>query len=317
MLYTLFLYQQESGLLLYDKNFQDISEGKMELFSSFFAALKSFVSEMVLDGSKDLKNIELGDYSVVITALSELKTDLVIIADNEDIKIVNKIIPKIIKVLLKFAPIFLEWEGKKKDLDVLELPISEVIQSEKKLIEKKTLLDKPESFLKSLWVHKKELSEEEILSFSQEAEKLKNELEKSINLQRRLSISEKLLEISEKLKNTSDFIKYQELVKNIRKEFADAKVKLHYFLERIKVTLSQAVNALGTKPYKEGTYRDVYVNLYSFSNKLKLISESENYKEYQDMANMLIEKDDISDEVLRGVISKIMNMKEDIAFYIN
>ncbi|HEY0090639.1 MAG TPA: hypothetical protein VGB37_17440, partial [Candidatus Lokiarchaeia archaeon] len=58
------LYQQESGLLLYDKNFQDISEGKMELFSGFFAALKSFVSEMVLEGSKDLKNIELGDYSV-------------------------------------------------------------------------------------------------------------------------------------------------------------------------------------------------------------------------------------------------------------
>ncbi|HEY0090638.1 MAG TPA: hypothetical protein VGB37_17435 [Candidatus Lokiarchaeia archaeon] len=246
-----------------------------------------------------------------------MKTDLVIIADNEDIKIVNKIIPKIIKILMKFAPIFLEWEGKKKDLDVLELPISDVIQSEKKLVEKKTLLDKPESFLKSLWVHKKELSEQEILSFSQEAEKLKTELAKSINLQRRLSLSEKLLEISEKLKNTSDFIKYQELVKNIKDEFLDVRIKLQYFLERIKVTLSQAVDALGTKPYKEGTYRDVYVNLYSFSNKLKLISESENYKDYQNMANMLIEKDDISDDELQKVVSKIMNMKEDIAFYMN
>ena len=57
MLYTIFLYQSESGLLFYDKNFQDISDGKMELFSSFFSALKSFIGEMILDGEKELKNM--------------------------------------------------------------------------------------------------------------------------------------------------------------------------------------------------------------------------------------------------------------------
>ena len=66
MLYTIFLYQSESGLLLFDKSFQDISSGKMELFSSFFSALKAFIGEMIIEGSTELKNISLGDYTVLI-----------------------------------------------------------------------------------------------------------------------------------------------------------------------------------------------------------------------------------------------------------
>jgi len=51
MIYTIFLYQSHTGLLIYDKSFQEINTGKMEMFSSFFLTIKSFVSQLVLDGS--------------------------------------------------------------------------------------------------------------------------------------------------------------------------------------------------------------------------------------------------------------------------
>ena len=93
MLYTIFLYQSESGLLFYDKSFQDISDGKMDLFSSFFSALKSFIGEIVLDGAKELKNIELGDYTVLITSINEIKADLVVIVQALTVASVISLIP--------------------------------------------------------------------------------------------------------------------------------------------------------------------------------------------------------------------------------
>ena len=58
---------------MYDKSFQDVSSGKMELFSSFFSAVKTFISEIVLEGSKELKNIEMGDYTIVVSSIKDMK----------------------------------------------------------------------------------------------------------------------------------------------------------------------------------------------------------------------------------------------------
>ncbi|MFW9898386.1 MAG: hypothetical protein ACFFDO_03915 [Candidatus Thorarchaeota archaeon] len=317
MLYTIFLYQQESGLLLYDKSFQDISDGKLDLFSSFFSTLKSFVSEVVLEGSQELKNIELGNYSVFFTAINEIKTDLVIIADNEDYKLVNKLIPKFIKILIDYKEIFLNWEGIKADFDILNTPISELIQSQKKLIGDKSLIEKPDLVLKSIWAHKKDLSLQEKENLIQEKDLLLSKLEKITNIQRKLGISKKLLEISERLKDEQGFFKYQEDVKLLKDNLKDTKIKLKYYLERIKLTLSQAIKLLGTKSVTEGSYRDVYLNLYSFSNKLKNITTDTKWREYQNLAKLLINKEEVSAHELSVAITKILHMNDDIDYYLN
>ncbi len=317
MLYTIFLYQQESGLLLYDKSFQDISDGKLDLFSSFFSTLKSFVSEVVLEGSQELKNIELGNYSVIFTAINEIKTDLVIIADNEDYKLVNKLIPKFIKILIDYKEIFLNWEGIKADFDILNTPISELIQSQKKLIGDKSLIEKPDLVLKSIWAHKKDLSLQEKENLIQEKDLLLSKLEKITNIQRKLGISKKLLEISERLKDEQGFFKYQEDVKLLKDNLKDTKIKLKYYLERIKLTLSQAIKLLGTKSVTEGSYRDVYLNLYSFSNKLKNITTDTKWREYQNLAKLLINKEEVSAHELSVAITKILHMNDDIDYYLN
>lgn len=317
MLYTIFLYQQESGLLLYDKSFQDISDGKLDLFSSFFSTLKSFVSEVVLEGSQELKNIELGNYSVFFTAINEIKTDLVIIADNEDYKLVNKLIPKFIKILIDYKEIFLNWEGIKADFDISNTPISELIQSQKKLIGDKSLIEKPDLVLKSIWAHKKDLSLQEKENLIQEKDLLLSKLEKITNIQRKLGISKKLLEISERLKDEQGFFKYQEDVKLLKDNLKDTKIKLKYYLERIKLTLSQAIKLLGTKSVTEGSYRDVYLNLYSFSNKLKNITTDTKWREYQNLAKLLINKEEVSAHELSVAITKILHMNDDIDYYLN
>lgn len=127
MIYSIFLYQSPTGLLIYDKSFQDISKGKMEMFGSFFSAIKTFASELVLgdslDRSKELTNIELKDYIVLITSLSKINVDMVIIADKEDTKSINKVIPKLIKLLNKYEQLFLSWEGNRDEFNILDHPL--------------------------------------------------------------------------------------------------------------------------------------------------------------------------------------------------
>ncbi len=317
MLYTIFLYQSESGLLFYDKSFEDISSGKMDLFSSFFSALKAFIGEMVLGGSKELKNIELGDYIVLITSINEIKADLVIIGDKEDHKGINKLIPKLIKTLLKYSEVFLEWKGNKADFDIIDEPILELVLSQKKLLGEKSLIDRQEHILKSMWVHKKDLSAQQIQNLIQERDNLIGKIENLTVLPKKLEITENLLEISEKLKDEQYFIKCQEEINAIKDEIRDSKIKLNYYLEKIKITINQAVNQLGNKPLNQGDYKDVYLNLYSFSNKLKNMVDNNTWEEYRDLAQKMINKDEVSFDELSESISTILKMNDNIEYYLN
>ncbi|MBD3339383.1 MAG: hypothetical protein GF353_09760 [Candidatus Lokiarchaeota archaeon] len=300
-----------------DKSFQDISSGKMELFSSFFSALKSFISEMVLEGSKELRNIGMGDYTVLITSISEIKADLVIIGDKDDQKEINKIIPKVVKLFLKNKEVFLEWDGKRADFKVFDESLTEIIQSNKKLIGKASLIEKPETVLKSIWAHKLDLSDEEKQKLSKELETLKIELDQTENVARKLEILDRLLNLSENLKAEQEFINFQNKKKQLKDQLRDVKLKLRYYLERVKESVSEAVNSLGNKPINEGSYKEVYLNLYSFSNKLKLISLDDTWEKYREMANMLINKDDFSRDELSDAIQFVFKMKTDVNEYIN
>ena len=150
MLYTLFLYKNESGQLLYDKSFQEISQEKLELFAGFFQALKAFISEIVIAGEEKLRNVDLGEYTVTITTVTEIKADLVIIADKDDNKLVNKIIPKMMKVLLSSKQLFLKGDGNKYDFKILDNPITEIVH-QSHLLGEKTLIERPITILKSIW----------------------------------------------------------------------------------------------------------------------------------------------------------------------
>ena len=74
MLYSLFIYQVKTGLLLWEKSFENDMDHKSELFSSFFSAIQSFLREMILQGthhqdSRGLAGIDMGNFVVKITEI--------------------------------------------------------------------------------------------------------------------------------------------------------------------------------------------------------------------------------------------------------
>lgn len=314
MIYTIFLYQASSGLLIYDQSFQKLNAGKMELFDSFFTAIKSFISEIIIDESNKLKNIDLGEYSVVISAIMDLNVEIVIITDKEDIKIVNKLLPKIIKLLNKYKDHFLLWDGDPNELNILEFPLTELVLTNVKDV-RKTLLEKPDQILKSIWSQKKQLSEETRENLIQERDLLIYKIEKSPLLPRNLSMSEKVLQISEQLHDEDTFLKYQNEVNRLKNEIKDAKFKLEYYLTNMKTTLNNAIEKLGNKLVSAGNYKDTYLNLYSFSTKLRLLKE-DGWEIYREMANKLIDKENVPDDEISQTIHDILKMSDNVEDYL-
>jgi len=319
MIYSIFLYQTHTGLLIYDKNFQDLSVGKMEMFSSFFSAIKTFVSQLVLeeslDRSTELTNIELKDYTVLITSLPKVKVDMVIIADKEDSKSVNKVIPKLIKLLNKYEQLFLSWDGNKDEFSILDHPLTELIIANVKVV-RKSLLEHPDQMLKSIWAHKKQLSRDTMENLKQERDLLIYKIENTVNLTRKIAMSEAIVELSEKLKDETTFLNYQNDVNKLKNEIKDVEFKLSYYLEKTKESLNEAINTLGDKPIHLGDYKNTYLNLYSFTTKLKLIKES-GWEIYRELASKLIEKDTLNDHDLSELIQNILKMSSSIEDYLN
>ena len=315
MIYTIFLFQSRTGLVIYDKSFQEISTGKMEMFSSFFLTIKSFVSQIVLNGSQELKNIELGDYTILVTSLSKIKVDLVIIADKEDGKVINKLIPKLIKLLQKYEQQFLSWDGNSEEFKILDHPLTELVLANVKDV-KKTLLQSPEQMLKSIWAHKKKLTEEKFENLVQERDLLIYKIENAVNIPSKLATAQIVVELSEELRDESTFLKYQGEVSRFKNELKDAKFKLNYYLNKIKTSVNEAVDNLGDNPIHMGDFKSAYLSLYSFSTKLKLVKEN-GWEIYREIASKLIDKDSLSDHELSEIIQTLLNMSSNAEDYLN
>lgn len=324
MLYSLFLYQSGSGLLMYEKSLQNVGSGKLELFSSFFAAINTFVSELVKDGSRELKNISMGEYTIITSSLKEIKTDVVMIADKDDFKTVNKILPKIIKILYKHKELLLEWNHNKSQLNVLDPEISEILYSKKQLLgDISNLTEDAALFLKSMWSHrsllKGELSQQERENLLKERDFLSSRLDDQnvVNLFRKLAVCKKIIELSEKLNEEKTFIEYQNRLNKIKEELNETFVKLRYYLKSIKETLSKTIDKLGNKSLKMGDYKDCYLSLYSFSNKVKTVSEGVNFKKYRNWAMKIISKEEVPDDEFSEIIMNILKMSDNLEDYID
>ncbi len=319
MIYSLFLYQRESGLLLYNKVFQDVSDGKMEMFGAFFSAIKSYISEILLEGSKELRTIELGDYIIFTLLVPETNSDLVIIANKEDYKLLKRLFPKIIKIILNHKELFIEWRADVNEFLILDQPLTDLIHSKKQLLGESgsgSIKDfSIKKILKSISSQKREVSEQSKLNLIKERDYLISRLKRVNNYFQKLTIIEKLIEISENVKDNDGSIKYRNEAKILRKKIEDTKIKLNFFLNKVKTLLTEAVNQLGNKSLKEGDYNEAYLNLYSFTQKLTNLSSPLIKKKYQELARKLSNKDNISDNELSQTIALILNMDDKIEEY--
>ncbi|MFX1380771.1 MAG: hypothetical protein ACFFA4_16940 [Promethearchaeota archaeon] len=298
MIQALYIFQSKSKDLLYNKSFQ--SDEKLEMFDSFFSALQTFVSELTESSTESLNTIELGKYFVIITRIAEVLSDLVIIVDKEDIKEVQKIIPKIIEIIIAHQELFTNWDRQAEKLEIFDLKIIQLILSVKRLIAGSSLIAEQSKILKSIWEQKGALSEQLREDLLKERENLSLQYLTEQNFIKKFEISKKLIEISEKLRDDEKFIEYQTESKSLKDEIKDRKLRLQYYLDRIKESL------------KYSKYAEIYSYLYSLSIKLENFVDPSLILKYKTLAKNILSRDKIPKDKFKQYLQEISIIEEEI-----
>jgi len=300
MLNAFFIFQSETGTLLYDKVFfQEMDESMSDMFAGFLVALKTFISKMFFDGSKVLKSINLGDYHVVITHISEINSELVMVVDKEEDKSATKIIPKIVEIILKNKELFNESEGSSEQFKIFDEQVNNLIITSKNIVEE-TLLDQKSDVFKSIWAQRGKISanlREELLI---EKEDLYNKLESTPNYIEKSVVFEQIIDVLNKLDATEELIRVQAQAKAVKDEIKDRSIRLLYFLKETKEAL------------KFKNYKVAYSNLYSFSSKLRNLAKSPVQEKYANLAKIIMDKDKIPHSEFSKIISEILIIPDNI-----
>jgi hypothetical protein len=298
MIQSLYFFQSNSRNLLYNKNFQ--SDEKMEMFSSFFGALQTFVSELTTSSTESLSTIELGEYLVLISRVPEVSSDLVIIIDKEDNKEAQKLIPKIVKIVMNYQDLFVNWD---KDLEMLEkfdLKIVELILSNKKLISESSMTIDQSSILKSIWELKGTLSDQIRETLLKKKEKLTAIYLTEENYLKKYETAKRLIKISEKLRDDEKFIEYEIEAKSLRDEIKDRRLRLQYYLDMVKESLEFS------------RYAETYSYLYSFCLKLKNFTDPQVIEKYTALAKVVLNREKITTEEFREAVKSITTIEDEI-----
>ncbi len=318
MLYFLFLYQIESGELLYEKDFQAEIDSQMDLFGSFFSALKIFISGMGDEGIEELKTIGLGALIASIFRILDVNIDLVIIAEQDDKKEIQKLSSELKSIILNYKELFLVDAVKSEDFENFDKDINGIVLSHRKILDSNVLIEKQKKFLKSVWDQRGKISDQlrgERKDLEIERVFLVNNLLKEKNVLKKFSLCKLILEVSDKLEDERFFLEYQKKAKIIANEINDQKIRLKHYLNQVRESLKVTLYTLGKGTLIGGDFKEVYSNLYSFSSKLKNFASEEVYKKYYYLASKLVYRKGISPKDFSLVIDEISNMDENIESY--
>ncbi|MFX1455971.1 MAG: hypothetical protein ACFFDB_11420 [Promethearchaeota archaeon] len=270
------------------------------MFSSFFSALQTFVSELTASSTESLSTIELGEYFVLISRIPEASSDLVILIDRDDVKEVEKMIPKIVNTIMNHIDLFVNWDHDPEKLEMFDLKIIKLILSNKKLVSESSLTANQSSILKSIWDQKGALSEQLRENLSSEREKLNIEYLNEENYVNKYKISQKLIEISEKLHDDEKFIEYQTEAKSLKDEIKDRKIRLEYYLDRVKESIEFS------------KFAETYSYLYSFCLKLKNFTDPLIIDKYKSLAKTILNRSKVSKQEFKDVIKEVSMIEEEI-----
>lgn len=311
VVYNIFIYQTSTGLLFWKKTFVDkIKEKKVELFSSFFSAIQAFVNDLVSDTSTNgLKNIEMGNYIINNNPVPEIDIDIVIIADKEDEKELELIAPKIGRVLCNHSELFEDWDGKVQRLRVLDTEIIEVLLSDSSLLTQDLISEE----------NKKALEQTRNINYIDEYNFLENRYNKTKHLLKKLNILNQMDLIAQKINDQDrlNLIKKQRI--QVKSDIKKTKQQITYYLKRAKECISGNFQKrqVSDDSIFDLSYRDAYINLYSFSKKLKLLGNIELAKEYYIISKYLIDKPDKIKPRFRFILEQILELPDSPDAYIS
>jgi len=309
MLYSIFLYQSKTGLLFWEKSFKDQCEPfQVEMLSSFLSAMNYNIKEMIANSSKGIKNIEMGNLKVIITEIETLGVEMVTITDVDNEKAVRKIIPSFIKILNENADLFKEFDGNVSIFEDLDSKIMKIIKKNRKVLNlKKPLKEKLE---------KLEPQSEKYTKLKEERKFLEDRLKNTVILPFQILILNSIDQIDHKLKDKENIEKNKKRRKKLEQELQNTKERMRYFLENTKQAINKSVQHSKGKFIYETDFRDAYLNLYSFSSKLKIIGKGDLCMELREIAKIFIDKPEDQEKNFPNLISKVLNLSDDMDSYL-
>jgi len=317
VLYNVFIYESATGLLVWDRNFDPTNTQQLEMFSSFFSAIKTFIKEMILKGSSgdDLKNIEMGKHLIMIFSIKDLGLDLVFIADSNDERNVQKVASRIAEILKTYKFLFNEsFDGEISRYRALSQPIMEILSKQKGLIDQtKSLLEDHELIIRRLFAKRGKLDPSEELALRSQHDRLQKELPTTRNLFIKHRILDQLLQIEQRIADSEKFLTTSRNERMLTIEIEDLHYKLNFWLKESKEALHKALESIANtqKSAQEADYKHVFRNLMDFAENVKKIADDQVAVRFRVLARYFIDKDRIPPEVLVKSISEIINLKDD------
>ena len=288
----------------------------MDLFGSFYSALKTFISGGISEKKAELKTIGLGEINGYIYEIPEVSIDLILIADREDSKIVNKLNSKISDIILQYRDLFEKDQINRDLFENFNKDINEIILSHKGILDSNLIIEKRGDILKCIWDQKGEIStkiKDEIEGLRIKRDDLIKKFEKEYILVKKLEKCQEIINICEELLDENTLMEYQKSAKILINEIEDRKAKLQHYLNQAKEALN-LVLARGSIVH--GQYKEVYSYLYSFSSRLKNLVKPEIHHKYYELAKKFMDVDKFSHEELSMMINEVLEMDNNIDNYI-
>jgi hypothetical protein len=297
---------------------ENASNDSLIMFSSFFSAIQNFIHEIVKSETIGLKNLDLGPYQVNVSSFNEFDLEVVTVIeaiDKKELKSITKIHERIKEVLNNHKNKF-DWPNWNGDISIFSfltveigtilqnLRIKDKIQIIPKQIEEKLLSGESQMFKVPIEV------------YATDIELYKNRLKKVETFPEKFEILEKLAELNQKINDSSFNDYYQQLNKKITQDFEETKIKAKMYLTQLKTNINTITNNLRTKNFDESRVRDIFLPLYSFSGKLRILGQNEKSEEYKALASSLMNKETLSVNERFEIVLQISRLDEDVNSYL-
>jgi hypothetical protein len=319
LLYSIFIFQQNIGLPIWEKNFDaNYTSEKMQLYSSFFSAIHSFVLELVKKGSDGLKKLDLGENSVQLSSVPEHQIEIVTIQERSHEKQIGKLHKKIIKIIKNHKELF-DWDAWSGDLTqfkVLDYDIVSVVKEIKGLVEDKSLVDLQKEFLDHIWNELPEMEKTQKEQYRKEILVKQTSLKESNILTQKLNLIDEIQELTKKIKDSAIFEQTQLQRKKIIAEIKNLKEKAQYFLNKANVAYTNISKIITYHNVHEIDLRDLYLALYSLSTKLIILGSLKKGHELKKIAGSLIERKDDNNDSIWETIKNLPNLSQPIESFL-
>jgi hypothetical protein len=288
------------------------------MFSSFFSAIQNFVLELVKSNAEGLRHLDIGQYLVHVSNVNALDLELVSVAKPEEKKereYLLKLHDRIIRILMDNKEMFNwdNWSGNLDHFAFLDLPI---VQLFKEIREKEKITFIPQDLETESLQQLSLFQEAQKQSYREELDLLKEKIKKTSILSEKKEIILAMQGLGQKIQSPEIVQTAETELKKIEKELLDTKGKAQFFLKQTKDNISKIALHSSSRPLSDLEIREVYLPLYSFSSKLRLLGKTHKADELKELASGLMDKERSMGHDLGNRIRTIFALPDDIDVYL-